>query len=200
MFVPIGVASKMVGVCTKTLMRWEREEIIVPRRTVGGHRRYDKDALGHFIKTGVYVVLPTGSENIAVYARVSAQKQKEDLRRLVGFLADTVRERTGKTVLEYSDIGSGLNDERKGLLKLMSDAAAGKFGSVYVTYSDRLARFGTKVIVKALETYGVGFKSIHVEEKRDLQSQIVDDIVALMHSFSGKLYRLRRGKNNVGVT
>ena len=200
MLVPIGIASKHMGVCTKTLRRWERKGLLKPQRTAGGHRRYDRTALDRFVLTGKYETSTPETENVAVYARVSSQRQKGDLERQVEFLKDTASETTGKNVIEYSDIGSGLNDGRKGLMRMLTDAASGRFETVYVTYSDRLARFGTNVIVKALDTYGVGVKVLRTADKKDLQSQVVDDIVAPMHSFSGKLYRLRRGKYGKGDT
>ena len=37
----IGEAAALLGVCTGTLRRWEREgKIAAPLRTLGGHRRY----------------------------------------------------------------------------------------------------------------------------------------------------------------
>ncbi|MHA1168435.1 MAG: MerR family DNA-binding transcriptional regulator [Candidatus Hodarchaeales archaeon] len=37
MFVRRGVAAKILGVCTKTLRRWETRGIIIPHRTAGKH-------------------------------------------------------------------------------------------------------------------------------------------------------------------
>jgi putative resolvase len=33
-------AASLLGVCTKTLLRWEAAGLLKPHRTPGGHRRY----------------------------------------------------------------------------------------------------------------------------------------------------------------
>ncbi|MFX0064141.1 MAG: MerR family DNA-binding transcriptional regulator [Candidatus Hermodarchaeota archaeon] len=40
--VRIGIAAKLLGVCVKTLPRWEASGKLLPTlRTLGGHRRYE---------------------------------------------------------------------------------------------------------------------------------------------------------------
>jgi len=39
----ITEASNLIGVSTKTLRRWEKKGKITSYRTIGGHRRYDKN-------------------------------------------------------------------------------------------------------------------------------------------------------------
>ncbi|MHA1733836.1 MAG: MerR family DNA-binding transcriptional regulator, partial [Promethearchaeota archaeon] len=42
MLVRIGVAAAILGVCTRTLRRWEASGKLLPAcRTAGGHRRYE---------------------------------------------------------------------------------------------------------------------------------------------------------------
>lgn len=38
-------AAALVGVCTKTLRRWEAAGRLTVLRTPGGHRRYERDVL-----------------------------------------------------------------------------------------------------------------------------------------------------------
>ncbi|MHA1733876.1 MAG: MerR family DNA-binding transcriptional regulator, partial [Promethearchaeota archaeon] len=46
MLVRIGVAAAILGVCTRTLRRWEAAGKLLPAcRTAGGHRRYETTAL-----------------------------------------------------------------------------------------------------------------------------------------------------------
>jgi len=112
MFVRIGVAAKILGVCTKTLRRWETRGIIIPHRTAGKHRRYHKGTLEQFKVTGVYELQQADPEAVAIYARVSSSRQKEDLKRQLTFLREHPRVTRAKKVYEYSDIASGLNDTR----------------------------------------------------------------------------------------
>jgi len=48
MLVSISVAAACLGVCTKTLRRWEQKGWIYPHRTCGNHRRFEFDALTQF--------------------------------------------------------------------------------------------------------------------------------------------------------
>ncbi len=89
MWLSISIAARICGVCTKTLRRWESQGRIIPSRTQGGHRRYLKDTLIEFLKTGEYRTkhnLPTGIA--AVYGRVSASKQKNDLQTQISALCE----------------------------------------------------------------------------------------------------------------
>ncbi|MHA1805630.1 MAG: recombinase family protein, partial [Promethearchaeota archaeon] len=94
----------------------------------------------------------------------------------------------------YSDVGSGLNDKRKGLLTLLRDATAGKFDVVLVSYKDRLARFGLQLIETFLNSWNVSLELIlpHVVEDTP-HGELITDLTAILYSFMGKLYRMRRG-------
>ncbi len=108
MLIPISKACDVLGVCAKTLYRWERGGYIVPHRTPGNHRRYDYDALVEFRESCVYDPQPEQKTGVAaVYARVSSNKQREDLARQVDFQSERAR-KDGFRVKVYSDIGSGL--------------------------------------------------------------------------------------------
>jgi len=75
MLVTIAKAGEVLGVCTKTLRRWEKKGLINPIRTLGNHRRYDSDALLRFQQTKIYDPTPfqkTGKA--AIYARVTKRR------------------------------------------------------------------------------------------------------------------------------
>ena len=38
--ISIGAAAEMLGVCPKTLRDWDKQRLLCPIRTPGGHRRY----------------------------------------------------------------------------------------------------------------------------------------------------------------
>ncbi len=49
MLMSIREASEFLGVSIPTLRRWENEKRLIPEKTMGGHRRYDKDNLIRFL-------------------------------------------------------------------------------------------------------------------------------------------------------
>ena len=94
----------------------------------------------------------------------------------------------------YSDVGSGLNDSRKGLLKLLKDVTRGKHDVVVVNYQDRLSRFGLNVIKEHLAGWDVELEIIHQAIAEDsAHAGLITDLTAILYSFMGKLYRARRG-------
>ena len=130
MWIPISLAARICGVCSKTLRRWEIRGLLKPARTPGGHRRYSQEALINFLDTGIYHPKLTRYTGIAaVYGRVSASKQKKDLQTQVLALSQQAQN-DGFTPKIYTDIGSGLNDKHPRFLRLLIDAIHRRFDRV----------------------------------------------------------------------
>jgi len=93
-------------------------------------------------------------------------------------------------------VASGLSDKRRGLLTLMDMARRGEITDIAVTYRDRLTRFGFGYLEEFFRGYGV---TVHVldgqQDRKSVHEELVDDLLAIVTSFSGKLYGLRsRGR------
>ena len=58
---------------------------------------------------------------MVTYARVSGFKQREDLKRQQEHLEMYVKNKDWYLVKQYQDIGSGLNDNRQGLIRLIKE-------------------------------------------------------------------------------
>jgi len=134
----------------------------------------------------------------AIYARVSALKQKADLTRQITFLTQTALAAGFGEVCVYKDVASGLNEKRQGLKRLIRDAFGRKFTAVFITHGDRLARFGTSVIRQVLDLLKVPIQAVGIattskQTTKDPMPALVEDVLAILTSYSGKLYRLRRG-------
>jgi len=209
MLLSISQASRILSVCTKTMRRWDESGTFTADcRTMGGHRRYSLERLKAFIddneklqkkrdKTIIQFQLHA-HEYVAIYARVSAAKQKEDLVRQAEFLRKKAHKMGYTHVLLYKDIASGLNDNRSGLRRLVRDAFAGKFSTLLITHKDRLARFGISLLYQVLQLLGIAIIEYPVDsqgtpEKSTPAAALVKDVLAILTSYSGKLYRLRRG-------
>ena len=155
----------MIGVCKKSLYRWERSGKIQPAfRTAGNHRRYDRRVILVLIRQWGGDGEGNGDDevsrndnlaNAAIYARVSSTRQKQsgDLDRQASTLASYCEGRGFRVSRVYSDVGSGINDGRRGLLKLLKDVARGYHDAVVVNYQDRLSRFGVNVIREFLSSW-----------------------------------------------
>ena len=130
---------------------------------------------------------------VAIYARVSSHDQKKDLETQLEFLRKAV---VGKyeTVYEVKDIASGIKGNRKGLLKLIELAKTRKIRAIVVTYPDRLTRFGFEAFREFFKGFGVEIQVLNGEEHREPEKELIEDLVAILTSFAGKLYGIRSRK------
>jgi len=74
------------------------------------------------------------------YVRVSSSTQKDDLERQKQLIANYAKEKGYGEIQILSDIGSGLNENRKGFLKLLDMVSERKISKIIVAYEDRLTR------------------------------------------------------------
>lgn len=83
------------------------------------------------VKRGLYKDENLNKRDI-VYARVSSHKQKErgDLDRQALYIVENVRNLQNPEVIK--EVGSGLNDKRKGLLKILKAVHEGEVSNIYI--------------------------------------------------------------------
>jgi len=186
-----GEAAKRLGVHLTTIQRWDREGKLRVVRTIGGKRRIPAAEIERIL--GSAESSPP-SRALAIYGRVSSHEQKArgDLGRQVAHIRETMVSRGWRDMVEITDVASGLSDKRVGLLRLMEMARQGKVTDIAVTSKDRLTRFGFGYLESFFSGYGV---AIHVvdgeDDKKSLQEELVDDLISIVISFSGRLYGLR---------
>ena len=66
---------------------------------------------------------------------------------------------------------------------------------VIVTYKDRLTRFGFNYLKQYFNNQGVSITLINQIEKKGVKNELVQDLIAIITSFSGRVYGMRsRGK------
>lgn len=128
-----------------------------------------------------------------VYARCSTTKQTENLERQVGRLLEYAN-KTGYTVELYKDIGSGLNENRKQFGKLMKRLPCEDVSCVIVEYKDRISRYGFETFRRYCESLGVSVTVLQSSEPKEFEQEFAEDIVALIASYSARLYGRRGGK------
>ena len=123
------------------------------------------------------------------YCRVSSPKQRDDLQRQVVFM----RERYPDARV-VTDVGGGLNFQRKGLVALLERLHRGDKLRIVVAHRDRLARFGFDLIRWMAEQNG-GEIVVLGGTDYSPQQELTEDILAILHTFSCRLHGLRRYRN-----
>ena len=194
-------ASEILGVCVATIQRWDRIGKLKVIRTPAGRRRIPQSELNRLIQTlDESHERSTKKDTVAIYSRVSSheQRRKGDLDRQINILTDFINSTLDTNIITISDVASGLNDKRKGLIKLMEMAKNKEISKIFITYRDRLTRFGFNYLKVYFNSYNVDIIILNDETNtiKNPESELVDDLMSIITSFSGKIYGLRSGKNN----
>jgi putative resolvase len=132
-------------------------------------------------------------KRVILYARVSSSSQRDDLERQVRALEEWAR---SNNIVDYevvTDIGSGLNEDRKGFKKILKLAVERKISRIVVAYPDRLTRFGFKTIEELLRAFRVEVVVLNHEDK-DPREELVEDLITIISHFAGSLYGMRSHK------
>ena len=131
---------------------------------------------------------PTDS-GVVIYARVSSSENKKNLETQAQRLKQYCIAR-GYTINRIvKEVGSGVNDNRRKLQSLLSDE---KVGHIVVEHKDRLTRFGFRYLETLFKNSGRTIEVVNHAE--DDKNDLMQDFVAIITSFSAKLYGQRRGK------
>lgn len=182
-------ASEYTGLYKDTLRKYIDKGIIKGVR-IGKHRFVDKAELDRVMGR-----IETADNNTAIiYSRVSTRKQEENLKRQTQRLIEYCEENNLEIVEVIEDIGSGVNEQRRGLKKLISLIRKGKGRKVVVEYSDRLARFGLEYLKEIFDDYGVELVVIAAEPESSYEKDLVNDLIAIVTSFSARIYGKRGAK------
>jgi putative resolvase len=180
----IHAASKLIGVAESTMRRWESEGRLIPERTEGGHRRYDRDALLNYKYHKENIKLTVG------YCRVSSSDQREDLSRQVKTVSDYCAAK-GYQFKVIQDLGSGLNYKKKGLKELIELICHKEIEKVVINYKDRLIRFGYEIIEQLCFINDVDIEIINYSEDKNHEEELVEEVLSVITVFSARLYGSR---------
>ena len=186
----ISEAAKVLGVSESTLRRWEREGRLLPdERTEGGQRRYKLSS----IRPQMNHVSSIERKTIA-YARVSSHDQKADLERQKQVL-ELYCSSQGWLFEILSDLGSGINYNKKNLKALIQSIIDNEVGRLVLTHKDRLLRFGAELIFSICEVRQVEVVIINQGEDSTFEEDLAKDVLEIITVFSARLYG-SRSRNN----
>ncbi len=129
---------------------------------------------------------------VAIYARVSSGAQGNDLDRQADALKLWVsRNLPGAEYVVVTDVASGLDEDRRGLRKLIEMARRREIDAVVVASRDRLARFGFEYLRELFSALGVELFVASQEEPRDYLQELVEDFMEIVASFAARMYGKR---------
>lgn len=120
------------------------------------------------------------------YARVSSSENKANLISQSKRVQDFCAAKGWVVSMVVEECGSGLNDSRKKLQKLLLDKS---FTRIVIEHKDRLTRFGFNYIKELWHG-----EIVIINEVIEDESDLMQDFVSLVTSFTARLYGRRRTK------
>uniref|UniRef100_UPI003571138E IS607 family transposase n=1 Tax=Cylindrospermopsis raciborskii TaxID=77022 RepID=UPI003571138E len=192
MTISIGDTAKELGVSVKTVRRWADSGKLRFERSPSGHRRFYLADIKRITPRDLNQLEDRVTIN---YARVSSSDQKEELTRQIQVL-EAFSGANGWQFETIYDLGSGLNDNKKGLQKLLKRILQGDVGRLVLTHKDRLLRFGSELVFAMCEEYETEVVIINKStEETTFEQELVTDMIELITVFSARLYGSRSRKN-----
>ena len=191
----IGEAAKKIGVSISTLRRWEKLGRLVPEKMPSKHRRYREDQLldSSALPPRMRREGKEKRKTIA-YARVSSSDQKADLERQKEALG-LYCAANGWEYEILSDLGSGMNDRKKGLKTLLNEIISGKVGRLVIMHKDQLLRFGAELVFSLCEIKNTEVVIVNQGEEVKFEEELAKDVLEIITVFSARLYGARSRKN-----
>lgn len=162
-------------------------------RTAWRHFNQGKIKGAYMDETG-HIVVPDPEEELrqkaALYARVSTHGQRDDLERQEARLKEFASSRGLEIVHSVTEIGSGVNDQRPKLIKLLN---APDWGVLVVEHKDRLTRVGFGWFVHFLSM--LGKEVIVVDSSTDSDEGKAEDMFSILYSYVASEYGKRGAKH-----
>lgn len=175
-YTKISQYAKENNVTIRTIWRWIEKGRLVIERTSTNR---------------VFIVedLEEKPLSVAIYCRVSSSENKNNLETQKERLISYCNAKGWKVDKIVTEIGSGLNDTRPKLEKLLLDTT---ISVIVVEHKDRLARFGINYIQKLLEK---DQRRIEIVNNVDSdKEELIQDFVSIITSYCARIYGNRRSK------
>lgn len=188
-YVTAKEAKNILKINATTLKSWKDKGILSYKKLSDKKILYDIDSVlnnSDMIDNRLNVI----------YARVSNTKQHNDLLNQIELVKSYCITNGIKISKVYQDIASGMNENRKDFNILINDVISGKIKNIYISFKDRLTRFGFDYFKNLFQKYNVNIIILDEleESNKTFQDELTEDLISIIHHFSMKLYSNRRKK------
>lgn len=188
-YVTAKEAKNILKINATTLKSWKDKGILSYKKLSDKKILYDIDSI---LKDSD---MADNRLNV-IYARVSNTKQHNDLLNQIELVKSYCITNGIKISKVYQDIASGMNENRKDFNILINDVISGKIKNIYISFKDRLTRFGFDYFKNLFQKYNVNIIILDEleESNKTFQDELTEDLISIIHNFSMKLYSNRRKK------
>ena len=181
--------TQILGVSAQTLRNWDKEGKLKPSYVKSnGYRYYSEESILSYTQERK----TKKNLNVIGYARVSSKKQSDDLERQVNNIKQYLSS-TYESFEIITDIGSGINYKKPGLLQLIEKINKKEVDLIVVLYKDRLLRFGFELVEYFANLNNVKIEVLDKIDKNQ-DEELVEELVQIITVFSCKIQGKRKSK------
>ena len=173
----LSTYAKELGISYRTAWNWFKEGKIK-----GAYK----------MESGTIIVPEKESEKfnyVIIYTRVSSSQNKSNLDSQADRLTQYAIARGYQIKEIVKEVGSGVNDNRPKLQKLLKE---GKATKIIVEHKDRLTRFGFNYLTTLLEKQDCYIEIVN--EAENDKDDLMQDLISIITSMCARYYGLRRSK------
>ena len=191
----VGEFAKLLNVTVKTLQNWDKQGTLKAYRTPTNQRFYTEEQLNQILNLSNTNQKQKQGLKIG-YCRASAHNQKNSLENQEKYLRSYTNAKGVILDEVFTDIGSGINYNRKNFNKILELVEAGEVLEIYVTYKDRFVRFGFDWFNNFCEKHGAKITVLN-QPSTSPEQELAEDLLNIITVFSARSHGLRTYKKQL---
>ena len=191
----VGEFAKLLNVTVKTLQNWDKQGTLKAYRTPTNQRFYTEEQLNQILNLSNTNQEEKQGLKIG-YCRVSTHNQKNSLENQEEYLRSYTNAKGVILDEVFTDIGSGINYNRKNFNRILELVEDGEVAEIYVTYKDRFVRFGFDWFNTFCEKHGAKIIILN-QPSTSPEQELAEDLLNIVTVFSARSHDLRTYKKQL---
>lgn len=191
----VGEFAKLLNVTVKTLQNWDKQGSLKAYRTPTNQRFYTEEQLNQILNLSNSNQIEKQGLKIG-YCRVSTHNQKSSLQNQEDYLRNYTNAKGVILDEVFTDIGSGINYNRKNFNKILELVEAREVSEIYVTYKDRFVRFGFDWFNTFCEKHAAKIIVLN-QPSTSPKQELAEDLLNIVTVFSARNHGLRTYKKQL---
>lgn len=191
----VGEFAKLLNVTVKTLQNWDKQGSLKAYRTPTNQRFYTEEQLNQILNLSNPNQIEKQGLKIG-YCRVSTHNQKSSLQNQEDYLRNYTNAKGVILDEVFTDIGSGINYNRKNFNKILELVEAREVSEIYVTYKDRFVRFGFDWFNTFCEKHDAKIIVLN-QPSTSPEQELAEDLLNIVTVFSARNPGLRTYKKQL---
>lgn len=191
----VGEFANLLNVTVKTLQNWDKKGTLKAYRTPTNQRFYTEEQLNQVL--GLSNEKQEEKSGLKIgYCRVSTHNQKNSLQNQEEYLRNYTNAKGVILDDVLTDIGSGINYNRKNFNRILELVEAKEISEIYVTYKDRFVRFGFDWFNTFCEKHGAKIIILN-QPSTSPEQELTEDLLNIVTVFSARSHGLRTYKKQL---